>query len=144
MKETVNIPRESTMQEISQTLQVLAFSQVAKLENVSTWSQLSGLSKNGYLQKIFDYGDQIIEKWTDTAASKEYEFPWQITHFENVELDVYKRQVQCVSKPNGLDKEIPLTQKKTYLTNFAKNTITLGDETRNKTYTSSNLSLIHI
>ena len=37
--------------------------------------------------------------------------------------------VQCVSKPNGLDKEIPLTQKKTYLTNFAKNTITLGDET---------------
>lgn len=46
--------------------------------------------------------------------------------------------VQCVSKPNGLDKEIPLTQKKTYLTNFAKNTITLGDETRNKTYTSSN------
>lgn len=76
MKETVNIPRESTMQEISQTLQVLAFSQVAKLENVSTWSQLSGLSKNGYLQKIFDYGDQIIEKWTDTAASKEYEFPW--------------------------------------------------------------------
>lgn len=87
MKETVNIPRESTMQEISQTLQVLAFSQVAKLENVSTWSQLSGLSKNGYLQKIFDYGDQIIEKWTDTAASKEYEFPWQITHFENVELE---------------------------------------------------------
>lgn len=74
MKETVNIPRESTMQEISQTLQVLAFSQVAKLENVSTWSQLSGLSKNGYLQKIFDYGDQIIENGPTQRQVKSMNF----------------------------------------------------------------------
>lgn len=83
----INFPRESTMKEISQSLQIMAFTQSANLENISTWGQLSGLSRNGYAQKIFDYGDQILEKWTDTAANKEYDFPWQITHFEDVELE---------------------------------------------------------
>lgn len=83
----INFPRESTMKEISQALQTMAFTQSANLENISTWGQLGGLSRNGYAQKIFDYGDQILEKWTDTAANKEYDFPWQITHFEDVELE---------------------------------------------------------
>ncbi|WP_373102590.1 DUF6273 domain-containing protein [Blautia obeum] len=83
----INFPRESTMKEISQSLQTMAFTQSANLENISTWGQLSGLSRNGYAQKIFDYGDQILEKWTDTAANKEYDFPWQITHFDTAELE---------------------------------------------------------
>lgn len=83
----INFPRESTMKEISQALQTMAFTQSANLENISTWGQLSGLSRNGYAQKIFDYGDQILEKWTDTAANKEYDFPWQITHFDTAELE---------------------------------------------------------
>lgn len=83
----INFPRESTMKEISQALQTMAFTQAANLENISTWDQISGLSRNGYAQKIFDFGDQILEKWTDTAAGQEYDFPWQVTHFENVELE---------------------------------------------------------
>lgn len=83
----INFPRETTLQEIAQALQTMAFTQSANLENISTWGQLSGLSRNGYAQKIFDFGDQILEKWTDTAANKEYDFPWQITHFEDVELE---------------------------------------------------------
>ncbi len=47
-------------------------------------------------------------------------------------------KIQCVSAPNGLDKVFPLTKKKTYITSFKSNTITLGDETRNQSYTSSN------
>ena len=47
-------------------------------------------------------------------------------------------KIQCVSAPNGLDKVFPLTKKKTYITSFKNNTITLGDETRNQSYTSSN------
>lgn len=47
-------------------------------------------------------------------------------------------KIQCVSAPNGLDKLFPLTKKKTYITSFKSNTITLGDETRNQSYTSSN------
>lgn len=83
----INFPRETTLQEIAQALQTMAFTQSANLENISTWGQLSGLSRNGYAQKFFDFGDQILEKWTDTAANKEYDFPWQITHFEDVELE---------------------------------------------------------
>ena len=83
----INFPRESTMKEISQALQTMAFTQAANMEKISTWDQISGLSRNGYAQKIFDFGDRILEKWTDTAAGQEYDFPWQVTHFENVELE---------------------------------------------------------
>lgn len=83
----INFPRETTMQEIAQALQTMAFTQSADLENISTWGQLSGLSRNGITRKIFDFGDQILEKWTDTAVNKEYDFPWQVTHFDTVELE---------------------------------------------------------
>lgn len=84
----INFPRESTMQEISQALQTMALTQSADLEKISTWAQFSGLSRNGITQKIFDFGDQILEKWTDTAANnKEYDFPWHITHFDTAELE---------------------------------------------------------
>ena len=46
--------------------------------------------------------------------------------------------IQCVSTPNGLDREFPLTKKKVYITSFKNNTVTLGDETSAKSYTSSN------
>ena len=38
----INFPRETTMQEIAQALQTMAFTQSADLENISTWGQLSG------------------------------------------------------------------------------------------------------
>lgn len=82
-----NFPRESTIQVIAQALQTIAFTKAASMENISTWEKLEGLSRNGYLQKVFDFGDQIIEKWKDTAANKEYDFPWQITHFSDEELE---------------------------------------------------------
>ena len=83
----INFPREKTMQEIAKALQTMAFAQSTKLENITTWDQISGLVRNGYAQKIFDFGDWINEKWTDTAATKEYEYPWRVNHFENVELE---------------------------------------------------------
>ena len=83
----INFPRDTTLQDIAQSLQTIAFTQAANLENISDWDQISGLSRNGYAQKIFNYGDQFVEKWTDTAASVEYEYPWRVNHFENVELE---------------------------------------------------------
>ena len=83
----INFPRDTTLQDIAQSLQTIAFTQAANLENISNWDQISGLSRNGYAQKIFNYGDQFVEKWTDTAASTEYEYPWRVNHFENVELE---------------------------------------------------------
>lgn len=83
----INFPRETTMQEIAQALQTMAFTQAANLENVSTWDKISGLVRNEYAQKVFNFGDQFVEKWTDTAVPKEYEYPWRVNHFENVELE---------------------------------------------------------
>lgn len=83
----INFPRDTTLQDIAQSLQTIAFTQAANLENISDWDQISGLSRNGYAQKIFNYGDQFVEKWTNTAASVEYEYPWRVNHFENVELE---------------------------------------------------------
>lgn len=82
-----NFPRETTMQDIAQSLQTIAYSQVASMDNLQTWDKISGFSRNGYAQKLFDYGDQFVEKWVDTAESKEYEYPWRVNHFENVELE---------------------------------------------------------
>lgn len=47
-------------------------------------------------------------------------------------------KIRCISEPNGMDKEFPLTKKRIYITQFKKNTVTLGDESSNKSYTSSN------
>lgn len=46
--------------------------------------------------------------------------------------------VRCVSEPHALDAWYPVTKQRFYLTQFEKNTITLGDESNNVTYTSSN------
>ena len=87
MEGTVNIPRESTMQRIAQSLDMIAFSNAADLQNISTWKQISGIVKNGYAQKIFDFGDQFIETWRDTASGTDYDYPFRVNHFENVELE---------------------------------------------------------
>ena len=58
----VNTPRETTMQDIAAALKSIAFSQAAKQENISDWAQLSGLSRNGYLKELFDFGDQIHDR----------------------------------------------------------------------------------
>lgn len=83
----INFPREATMQKIAASLDAIAFSQAAKQENLSDWAQLSGLSRNGYLKELLDFGDQIKETWTDTTTNQAYEFPWQITHFDEAELE---------------------------------------------------------
>lgn len=46
--------------------------------------------------------------------------------------------IRCISAPNSLDKEFPLTKKKIYLSSFKKNTITLGDESHNRSYVATN------
>lgn len=46
--------------------------------------------------------------------------------------------IRCVSPPHGLDSKLPLSSLKVYISNFAKNTITLGTEKQSNTYTSSN------
>lgn len=46
--------------------------------------------------------------------------------------------IRCVSPPHGLDSKMPLSNLKIYINDFAKNTVVLGTEKQNYTYTSSN------
>lgn len=46
--------------------------------------------------------------------------------------------IRCVSPPHGLDTNMPLSSITVYLTDLSKNTVTLGSEKSNSTYTSSN------
>ena len=51
------------------------------------WQKVRTLIANGVGESAFAIGTQLIEKWTDTADSKEYDMPWQVNHFEDVTLE---------------------------------------------------------
>lgn len=57
------------------------------IESQADWSMIKSLVKNGEAQNIYDFGDQFVDTWTDTANSKNYDFPWQVNHFDNVTLE---------------------------------------------------------
>ncbi len=65
-------------------LQILAKDSMKTLTD--DWSDVKKIVRAGYAADVFDYGDQFVEKWKDTAESKEYEYPFHVNHFENVEL----------------------------------------------------------
>ena len=48
-------------------------------------------------------------------------------------------RIHCISEPNGMDVWLPLSKKRTYITDFAKNTLTLGTTAAKPTYTSTNV-----
>lgn len=83
---TINIPRESTMQEISQALQTIAFTQAGQAHNITTWDYIAGIVRKGLAPKVFNIGDQIVVPWTDVATEQKYEAVSDIVSFQNVTL----------------------------------------------------------
>lgn len=51
------------------------------------WQKVRTLIANGVGESAFAIGTQLIEKWADTADSKEYDMPWQVNHFEDITLE---------------------------------------------------------
>lgn len=51
------------------------------------WQKVRTLIANGVGESAFAIGTQLIEKWIDTADSKEYDMPWQVNHFEDMTLE---------------------------------------------------------
>ena len=76
---------DETGQDIVQALTVIAQSSVAR--SGMEWADVQTIVANGASEKAFAVGTQLIEKWTDTADSKEYDLPWQVNHHENVTLE---------------------------------------------------------
>lgn len=66
-------------------LEVLA---ADKLQQMSgNWAEVATLVRAGYAEYVYDFGDQFKDKWTDTAATKDYEnYNWHVAHFGNYEL----------------------------------------------------------
>lgn len=51
------------------------------------WNSVQAIVADGAGEKAFAIGTQLIEKWTDTADSKEYDMSWQVNHFEDMTLE---------------------------------------------------------
>ena len=65
-------------------LEVMAASSLRDLS--SDWMGLSDLADSGLFGDAYAIGDQFIDKWTDTATTTEYTYPYQLNHVGNVEL----------------------------------------------------------
>lgn len=76
---------ESTGQEIAKALSVIAQTNIAHSD--MNWANVQAIVADGAGEKAFAIGTQLIEKWTDTTDSKEYDMPWQVNHFEDVTLE---------------------------------------------------------
>lgn len=76
---------DETGQEIAKALSVIAQTNIA--HSNMDWSSVQAIVADGAGEKAFAIGTQLIEKWTDTAESKEYDIPWQVNHFEDVTLE---------------------------------------------------------
>lgn len=76
---------DETGQEIAKALSVIAQTNIA--HSNMDWSSVQAIVADGAGEKAFAIGTQLIEKWTDTAESKEYDMPWQVNHFEDVTLE---------------------------------------------------------
>ena len=109
-----------------------AVREYGKIYKTVTWDDVSlpeNLMKKGeeYLKSV-QFEKMILEL-------KAVDLNLKDDSFQRFEVG---NKIQCTSTPNALDKEFPLTKKKTYITSFKDNTVTLGDETSSVSYTSSN------
>lgn len=76
---------DETGQEIAKALSVIAQTNIA--HSNMDWSSVQAIVADGAGEKAFAIGTQLIEKWKDTAEPKEYDIPWQVSHFEDVTLE---------------------------------------------------------
>lgn len=76
---------DNTGQEIAKALSVIAQTNIA--HSNMDWNSVQAIVADGAGEKAFAIGTQLIEKWTDTADSKEYDMPWQVNYFEDITLE---------------------------------------------------------
>ena len=50
------------------------------------WSKLEGFAHEGVFGDVFEFGDQFVDKWKDTATNTEYAYPWQLSAIRDVTL----------------------------------------------------------
>lgn len=81
----IKLMTDDTGQEIAKALSVIAQTNIA--HSNMDWSSVQAIVADGAGENAFAIGTQLIEKWTNTVDSKEYDMPWQVNHFEDVTLE---------------------------------------------------------
>ncbi len=78
---------KAMVSEIAKQNQLLSLLTAGKeAEFIQDWDAVARAVSNGYGESLFSIGSTFTEPWTDTAASKEYDNPWRVNHFSDVEL----------------------------------------------------------
>lgn len=88
----INFPRDTTIQSLleahQQTNAYLAAIANESLQSTLTdYASIQRIVRSGYASKIFAIGDQINVNWTDTVTNTTYEWPFDVVHFDDVELE---------------------------------------------------------
>lgn len=76
---------DETGEKIVKALNIIAQSGIS--HQSMDWQKVRTLIANGVGESAFAIGTQLIEKWTDTADSKEYDMPWQVNRFDDMTLE---------------------------------------------------------
>ena len=76
---------DETGEKIVKALNIIAQNGIS--HQSTDWQKVRALIANGVGESTFAIGTQLIEKWTDTADSKEYDMPWQVNHFDDMTLE---------------------------------------------------------
>lgn len=77
---------QNTADELSANVSGLNVMVNGLTRDTETWANLVSLADTGAFGNIYKFGDQFVETWTDTAASKPYEYPFRLNHIGSVEL----------------------------------------------------------
>lgn len=60
---------------------------VSDVHKAITWEEIAKGVQTRMADDMFAIGDEFTNTWTDTAASKSYDNPLRVNHFEDVELE---------------------------------------------------------
>ncbi|MCD7828888.1 MAG: DUF6273 domain-containing protein [Clostridiales bacterium] len=104
--ETYNLPRDSTLkgmaevqQSLLETQQQIAAAQLITNNHLATiaagsmatitadFATIRRIVRQGLAASAFTIGDKITVNWTDSVAGKTYEWPFDVVHFGDVELE---------------------------------------------------------
>jgi hypothetical protein len=98
MSETINFPRDTTLQSVTAAIQagntimsenlgaIAAIISATGTYDYSDCNKIKNLVRLGIAEKALPVGSQIVTNWTDKAANVTYVAPWDIVHYGNVTL----------------------------------------------------------
>ena len=76
---------ENKLDKLNALVEVIARDSIKSLSN--DWGGLAELARDGFLDEIYDYGDQFVDTWKDTQTNQEYTYPFQLNHVDDGVLE---------------------------------------------------------